>query len=362
MSNQIKTVSAAAISTDGLQVRAAMDRAHIDDIADLFDGENPTWPAELPPIVVFWDGQTYHDADGHHRLAAAIQAGCTEVRVDVRKGTKEDALRYACGANAGHGLKRSHADKNNAVRVMWCLLGKPAIEEKQARRIAKLCNVSNTLVSSVLKKLTPPVNNDNPASGKPARASVNNDSLAESPISEECYADCDPEADADASGGEREPLPSSRHSAGGCPDSQAGTLTLPAPSASASLDALGVPCQSESAVRAFASLDYFEQLESLLTQAARLVNQLGGMAGAELYRANHLRVTSRGGEDRFASNDIENALKELRHWRPYTACPHCLAVPQHDCGCCKGLPYVVESAFLRAPERLRGAVIDLKKQ
>ena len=143
---QIKTIAASAIETAGLQVRAETCAAHIDDLVELFDEDNPTWPDSLPPVVVFCGGKTYWLADGHHRLAAAIEAGCTEIRVNVHSGTREEAMRFACGANAGHGLRRTNSDKRNAVAVAYKL--NPGNTE---RGLAKLCRVSNHLVADVLR-------------------------------------------------------------------------------------------------------------------------------------------------------------------------------------------------------------------
>jgi hypothetical protein len=38
--------------------------------------------------------------------------------VDVRPGSRRDAVLYSCGANAAHGLQRTNADKELAVRTL----------------------------------------------------------------------------------------------------------------------------------------------------------------------------------------------------------------------------------------------------
>ena len=74
---------------------------------------------QFPPLVLFQDGEgatvRYWLADGWHRLAAYEQNQHTKVPVSVYHGTYRDALLYALGANAQHGLRRSRADKQKAV-------------------------------------------------------------------------------------------------------------------------------------------------------------------------------------------------------------------------------------------------------
>src|SRR5690554_4451177 len=61
----------------------------------------------FPPIVVFSDGtDKVWLADGFHRVAAAKEAGATEIAAEVRAGTQRDAMLYANGeANRDHGLQ-----------------------------------------------------------------------------------------------------------------------------------------------------------------------------------------------------------------------------------------------------------------
>jgi hypothetical protein len=70
------------------------------------------------PIVVFSDGAEYWLADGFHKIIAAEELGLIEISTDVREGGQRDAILYAVGANAAHGLKRTNQDKRNAVMVL----------------------------------------------------------------------------------------------------------------------------------------------------------------------------------------------------------------------------------------------------
>src|SRR4051812_18892617 len=102
------------IRTDGgTQSRIQLHADTITDYAErIGDG------AVFPPVVVFYDGADHWLADGFHRVEAHRQAGRDSVEAEVKQGTKRDALLYAVGANATHGLRRSNADKRRAVMVM----------------------------------------------------------------------------------------------------------------------------------------------------------------------------------------------------------------------------------------------------
>jgi ParB-like chromosome segregation protein Spo0J len=69
----------------------------------------------FPPLEVVWDGKEYWLWDGFHRFEAATMAELDTISVNVRTGTKEDAKWLAAGANKDHGLRRTNADKREAV-------------------------------------------------------------------------------------------------------------------------------------------------------------------------------------------------------------------------------------------------------
>lgn len=135
------------ITSDELHPRAKLKEAAIDDYARVIKEGT-----ELPPIVVFRDGDKHYLADGRHRLEATRRIGRSQIVADVRRGGQREALLHAVGANAEHGLRRTNADKRKAVQL---LLDDPEWREWSVKQIAKACNVSWDLVGSVRKAYLP---------------------------------------------------------------------------------------------------------------------------------------------------------------------------------------------------------------
>lgn len=112
--------------------------------------------AQFPPLTVFWDGQNYWLADGFHRLGAnnifmqSLKLPGLDIECEVIEGTQRDAIIYACGVNAAHGIQRTVPDKQNAVKTMLTNplvmidleTGKPWNNCEIARR----CRVSDEMV------------------------------------------------------------------------------------------------------------------------------------------------------------------------------------------------------------------------
>lgn len=61
-----------------------------------------------------------------------LRSGLTRLEAEVRKGACNDAIWYAIGANKAHGLRRTHADKEKAIRMALQLH-----PEYSTRRIAE---------------------------------------------------------------------------------------------------------------------------------------------------------------------------------------------------------------------------------
>jgi hypothetical protein len=88
-----------------LQPRASIDRMVLEDYVQLLvDG---VW---FPPVVAFNDNERLWLADGFHRWHSRQVLQLNEIEVDVRRGSRRDALLYSLSANAKHGLQRGATD------------------------------------------------------------------------------------------------------------------------------------------------------------------------------------------------------------------------------------------------------------
>ncbi|MGR3279301.1 streptomycin biosynthesis regulator [Acaryochloris marina NIES-2412] len=142
----VRPVEIAKIRRDGgTQPRAQLYEEVVAEYA-----ENMKQGAEFPPVTVFFDGEEYWLADGFHRVSAKESIREKEVISEVHSGTQRDAVLYAAGANATHGLRRTNADKRRAVERL--------LRDFEWRRwsdsaIAKQCGVSQPLVGKMRNEL-----------------------------------------------------------------------------------------------------------------------------------------------------------------------------------------------------------------
>jgi len=126
-------------TTHNTQARAAIDADTVTDYAEAMQAG-----AEFPPVVLFNDGSTYFLADGFHRVLAATRAGLPDVQADVRKGTKQDALWYAVGANRTNGKRLTRADVRHAIQIVLADL-----PDRSDRAIAAQIGCSHHTVACV---------------------------------------------------------------------------------------------------------------------------------------------------------------------------------------------------------------------
>jgi len=129
----------------GTQPRACMDQVVIAEYTEAMLAGSA-----FPPVTAFHDGAEYWLADGFHRVAAAEQAQIGVVNVDVRQGTRRDAVLFAVGANSAHGLRRTNEDKRRAVMV---LLGDEEWARWSNREIGRRACVSRRFVDQVRDSL-----------------------------------------------------------------------------------------------------------------------------------------------------------------------------------------------------------------
>lgn len=108
----------------------------------------------FPPIDVFEVGpEQYLVADGFHRVHAARAAG-VKVRCTIHAAKdRRDAILFAAGANAEHGLRRTQADKKRAVMM---LLSDEEWRNRAGQWIAAAANVSRPFVAKLCAQVERP--------------------------------------------------------------------------------------------------------------------------------------------------------------------------------------------------------------
>jgi hypothetical protein len=131
------------LASAATQVRKKLDKDTIDEYTEAVKNG-----AIFPALVVFSevDSDRYILADGFHRHHAFVNAEMTECKVEVHQGSLHDALLWALGCNDEHGLRRSNADKRNAVEVA---LKDPEISGLQVVQIADICRVNERTVRRI---------------------------------------------------------------------------------------------------------------------------------------------------------------------------------------------------------------------
>lgn len=128
------------------QPRERLDDETVERYADaMAEGQ------QLPPIIIYHDGETYWLADGWHRREAARRLQRASILAEVRRGGKREAILHAVGANATHGLPRSNADKRRAVTIM---INDPEWSKMSDHEIARRTRTSQPFVSKIRRELS----------------------------------------------------------------------------------------------------------------------------------------------------------------------------------------------------------------
>ena len=123
------------------QPRTKMDMATVEEYSESLKGGS-----KFPPLVVFKVNDEYILVDGYHRHWAAHSAGIKKYYCEVHEGTMRDAILFASGVNATHGLRRTNEDKRRAVER---LLVDDEWGKWSDNKIAEICNVSHPFVGKL---------------------------------------------------------------------------------------------------------------------------------------------------------------------------------------------------------------------
>ena len=133
------------IQDGGAQMRVEMKPDVVRDYAD-----EMVAGAIFPPVVVYHDGTEYWLADGVHRVEAARKLERETIDAEVLDGDARQAILHGIGSNASHGLRRTQADKRQAVER---LLRDEEWGKWSDRKIAKVARVDHKTVAKVRRDL-----------------------------------------------------------------------------------------------------------------------------------------------------------------------------------------------------------------
>ena len=148
MTNQVQTKTVPLeniILKDNIQQRELLDYECVQEYTEALRGG-----AVFPPIVLFSDGNQLILADGLHRYIAFQEANRKEIDALILQGGEREAIFYACGANAEHGLRRTNQDKRKAVLT---LLNDAEWHQMSDNMISGACRVSQPFVSRIRKEM-----------------------------------------------------------------------------------------------------------------------------------------------------------------------------------------------------------------
>jgi hypothetical protein len=105
--------------------------------------------AKFPPVIIFFDGETYWLADGFHRYVAYEIAGIPDIPVEIRLGTPRAAALFGVTANRLHGVRPSRSDRRRAIVR---LLEDPEWARWSDQQIALLCGAPSDMVRDLRRE------------------------------------------------------------------------------------------------------------------------------------------------------------------------------------------------------------------
>jgi hypothetical protein len=143
------TLEPRLIHTDlDTQIRVEINRDVVKDYAEAMEAGDI-----FPPLLVYYDepNNRYILADGFHRFEAHRRLHPNDaIPVKLELGTLEDARWASIGANKDHGIRRTNADKRNAVVQA---LKHPKGAELSNVKIAEHAGVNDKTVASIRREL-----------------------------------------------------------------------------------------------------------------------------------------------------------------------------------------------------------------
>ncbi len=309
----LKDLPLDAIRLDGgTQPRAAIDAETVREYAERMKAGD-----RFPPVQVYFDGTDHWLSDGFHRVKAAAEAGEATIQAEVWAGTRDDAFWMSLGANRAHGLPRSHADKERAVKA--ALAARPKLSD---RAIADHLGVSPSTVAKY--RPTVQIGQSTERTGKDGRT-TETANIGKAPGTKAAPA-APPDPD-------DIPLDMPGAPQGTAPASGA------APAVEAVTDRVGHAVEGKVA-EAFRRRHEMQALLLAVRQVKSAV--LNAVEAKDTLYTDILPA-------RFQA-DCANVIRQLKAAMPHAACPYCRAA---GCKACHGRGWVGELAWNAAPKEMK---------
>lgn len=128
------------------QVRNSYRHEIAEEYAEQYRQKKNTMPE---PVLFYVDSLNgYVIGDGLHRINGMKIAGLKMGSFEVRKGSIEDAIKYALSSNDSHGMRRTNADKHQCA--ILAVLSFPKMSNNS---LAELCHVGDGLIATARAEL-----------------------------------------------------------------------------------------------------------------------------------------------------------------------------------------------------------------
>ena len=296
-----KKLKLSEIVTDaGTQVRAGLNEATVADYAEALAAGG-----KFPPVIVFLDGNRHIAADGFHRIEAVRRIGATQIECDIRRGSKVDALKFALGCNAHHGLRRTNADKRHAVAMAF-----KEFPKLSDRALAEMCVVSDTFVGDIRRESTA-VKPQLPPPPRIGRDGVER-RLPPPPMRPSPTIPSAPTRPTNGAQGTARP-------------------TLPPPPPSQVLDATGWPIPTQ----LIPLWQRADEVQEMLTTLSRVKGALRTAQETKDPLFSEVLFSS-------ALSHLDQAWQDLKTAKPFAVCPTCQGQIPEQCRMCQGRGLISE--------------------
>lgn len=285
----------------------------------------------FPPLLAYFDGTHYWLADGFTRYEAFKRARLAVAEVKVRNGSLDEARWYALSANKTHGLRRSAADKRNAIGL--ALMMRPEMSD---RAIADHVGVDHKTVATVRKEID--CGNSPVRTGRDGRT-TNTSNICLANTSRQSKPNDKPD-DRQQNDWGNSPVTTKRRAT---PAEQRPVDQLGNPIPDHLRDVFGDPALGES----------ISELQALLNSLSpdKHIRRAKDRAHAHPYVLVSEMMQRLDG----VTADLEAAIAILKNGAPYAICPHCGG---DGCDDCRQAGYVPKWRYNELAEQDRLTGVD----